>query len=72
MLRFIDLDRRKTNPAAKVRSTATFTPVSYTHLDVYKRQGRIYAVNQQGQLLSYGDNGTFGNVSDPVVIGEGD
>jgi hypothetical protein len=35
-------------------------------------QGRIYAVNQQGQLLSYGDNGTFGNVSDPVVIGEGD
>jgi hypothetical protein len=28
-------------------------------------------VNQQGQLLSYGDAGTPGNVSDPVVVGFG-
>ena len=32
---------------------------------------RIYAVDQQGQLLSYGDNGTPGNVSSPVVVGFG-
>ena len=31
--------------------------------------GRIYAVNQNGQLLSYGDAGTPGNVSDPVIVG---
>jgi hypothetical protein len=31
--------------------------------------GRIYAVDQNGQLLSYGDDGTPGNVSDPVVVG---
>jgi hypothetical protein len=31
----------------------------------------IYAVNQQGQLLSYGDTGTLGNVSDPVIVGFG-
>ena len=34
-------------------------------------QNRIYAVNQQGQLLSYGDAGTPGNVSDPVIVGFG-
>ena len=33
--------------------------------------GRIYAVDQAGQLLSYGDNGTPGNVSDPAVVGFG-
>ena len=32
---------------------------------------RIYAVDQDGQLLSYGDAGTPGNVSDPVVVGFG-
>jgi hypothetical protein len=32
---------------------------------------RIYAVNEEGQLLSYTDNGTPGNVSDPVVVGFG-
>ena len=32
---------------------------------------RIYAVNDEGQLLSYTDNGTPGNVSDPVVVGFG-
>ena len=32
---------------------------------------RIYAVNQSGQLLSYGDAGTPGNVSDPVIVGFG-
>ena len=32
---------------------------------------RIYAVNPQGQLLSYGDAGTPGNVSNPVVVGFG-
>ncbi len=32
---------------------------------------RIYAVDQQGRLLSYGDNGQPGNVSDPVVVGFG-
>jgi hypothetical protein len=26
-------------------------------------------VNQNGELLSYGDAGTLGNVSDPVVVG---
>jgi hypothetical protein len=34
-------------------------------------EGRIYAVDQGGQLLSYGDAGTPGNVSDPVVVGFG-
>ncbi len=34
-------------------------------------QDRIYAVNSAGQLLSYGDNGTVGNVSDPVTVGFG-
>jgi len=34
-------------------------------------QDRIYAVDQDGQLLSYGDAGTPGNVSDPVVVGFG-
>jgi hypothetical protein len=28
-------------------------------------------VDQNGQLLSYGDAGTPGNVSDPVVVGFG-
>jgi hypothetical protein len=28
-------------------------------------------VNQNGELLSYGDAGTLGNVSDPVVVGFG-
>jgi hypothetical protein len=32
---------------------------------------QIYAVDQDGQLLSYGDAGTPGNVSDPVVVGFG-
>jgi hypothetical protein len=32
---------------------------------------RIYAVNQSGQLLSYGDDGTSGNVSAPVTVGFG-
>ena len=32
---------------------------------------RLYAVNQDGQLLSYGDAGAPGNVSDPVVVGLG-
>jgi hypothetical protein len=34
-------------------------------------EARIYAVNQtqNGQLLSYGDAGTPGNVSSPVVVG---
>jgi hypothetical protein len=32
---------------------------------------RIYAVSQSGQLLSYGDAGTPGNVSDPVIVGFG-
>ena len=34
-------------------------------------ENRIYAVNQNGQLLSYWDAGTPGNVSDPVVVGLG-
>lgn len=29
----------------------------------------IYAVNRGGQLLSYSDNGTSGNVGNPVVVG---
>jgi hypothetical protein len=32
-------------------------------------ENRIYAVNQNGQLLSYGDAGTPGNVSAPVEVG---
>ena len=32
-------------------------------------ENRIYAVNQGGQLLSYSDNGTPGNVGHPVVVG---
>ena len=37
-------------------------------------ENRIYAVNQlqNGQLLSYGDDGTPGNVSDPVTVGNDD
>jgi hypothetical protein len=34
-------------------------------------ENRIYAVDQNGQLLSYGDAGTPGNVSSPVVVGFG-
>jgi hypothetical protein len=34
-------------------------------------QNRIYAVNQNGQLLSDGDAGTPGNVAAPVVVGFG-
>jgi hypothetical protein len=34
-------------------------------------EDRIYAVNQNGELLSYGDAGTPGNVSSPVVVGFG-
>jgi hypothetical protein len=34
-------------------------------------QDRIYAVNDQGQLLSYTDDGTAGNVSDPAIVGFG-
>src|SRR6185437_10562152 len=34
-------------------------------------ENRIYAVNQSGQLLSYGDDGAPGNVSDPAVVGFG-
>ena len=34
-------------------------------------ENRIYAVDQSGQLLSYGDDGTPGNVSAPVVVGFG-
>ena len=34
-------------------------------------EDRIYAVNQNGELLSYGDDGTPGNVSSPVVVGFG-
>jgi hypothetical protein len=34
-------------------------------------QDRIYAVDQDGQLLSYGDAGTPGNVSNPEVVGFG-
>jgi hypothetical protein len=34
-------------------------------------ENRIYAVNQSGQLLSYGDDGTPGNVSAPVTVGFG-
>jgi hypothetical protein len=34
-------------------------------------ENRIYAVDQSGQLLSYGDAGTPGNVSSPVVVGLG-
>src|SRR5262245_57120759 len=36
-----------------------------------ENQNRIYAVDQNGQLLSYGDAGTPGNVSAPVVVGFG-
>ncbi len=32
---------------------------------------RIYAADQNGQLLSFGDAGTIGNVSAPVVVGFG-
>ena len=37
-------------------------------------ENRIYAVNQiqNGQLLSYGDDATPGNVSDPVIVGNDD
>jgi hypothetical protein len=34
-------------------------------------EDRIYAVNADGQLLSYGDAGTLGNASDPMVVGSG-
>jgi hypothetical protein len=34
-------------------------------------QDRIYAVDPEGQLLSYGDAGSPGNVSSPVVVGFG-
>ena len=34
-------------------------------------ENRIYAVKQDGQLLSYGDAGTPGNVSSPVIVGFG-
>jgi hypothetical protein len=34
-------------------------------------ENRIYAVNQNGELLSFGDAGTPGNVSSPVVVGFG-
>ncbi|HTD74297.1 MAG TPA: hypothetical protein VK652_12285, partial [Steroidobacteraceae bacterium] len=34
-------------------------------------QDRIYAVNEQGELLSYGDAGTPGNVSAPMIVGLG-
>jgi hypothetical protein len=37
----------------------------YNSLD----EPRIYAVNKGGQLLCYSDNGTPGNVGDPVVVG---
>jgi hypothetical protein len=33
------------------------------------RPGRIYAVNEAGQLLSYADDGIPGNVANPVVRG---
>jgi hypothetical protein len=32
---------------------------------------RFYAVDHSGQLLSYGDDGTPGNVSSPVLVGFG-
>jgi hypothetical protein len=32
-------------------------------------QARIYAVNRGGELLSYSDDGTSGNVGHPVVVG---
>jgi hypothetical protein len=32
-------------------------------------ENRIYAVDLTGQLLSYGDDGTLFNVSDPMVVG---
>ncbi|MFY9669872.1 MAG: hypothetical protein WAK44_18115, partial [Trebonia sp.] len=32
---------------------------------------RIYAVNSSGELLSYGDDGSPGNVSAPVTVGFG-
>ena len=35
-------------------------------------ENRIYAVNQGGQLLSYGDDATPGNVSAPVIVGNDD
>ncbi len=35
------------------------------------REDRIYAVDQNGRLLSYGDAGTPGNVSNPMVVGFG-
>ena len=31
----------------------------------------VYAVDNAGQLLSYGDSATPGNVSDPAVVGFG-
>jgi hypothetical protein len=34
-------------------------------------ENRIYAVDHNGRLLSYGDAGTPGNVSSPVVVGLG-
>jgi hypothetical protein len=34
-------------------------------------QDRIYAVDNAGRLLSYGDAATPGNVSDPMVVGFG-
>ncbi len=34
-------------------------------------ENRIYAVDHNGRLLSYGDAGTPGNVSSPVVVGFG-
>ena len=34
-------------------------------------ENRIYAVNSSGELLSYGDDGSPGNVSAPVTVGFG-
>ena len=38
---------------------------------LFAGRDRIYAVDQDGQLLSYGDSGEPGNVSSPVVVGFG-
>ena len=36
---------------AKAKRTAVFMPVSYTHLDVYKRQGYSYWISSEKAVI---------------------
>ena len=64
--------RRQAGQAWEEEKRVCITPVSYTHLDVYKRQGRGSAGTDGHRYVLYQRSRSDGGNGDAGTVGDGD